>query len=146
MDGRAWHGHHRWILWLWLKGLWVSFGSFFMLCNLHGLDLHQKVKLCVALASLQWNIRKKTDWKVDLAWSSYGYRKCMFVDSLTGYLYIYVLSTMFIIECGVVISVWRCNPISFKHMSLRCLLFDPQWTTYHFRPIFLNMFWNVVFP
>ena len=31
---------------------------------------------------------------------------------------------------GVVINIWRHSPISFKHVSLRCLLFRPQQTTY----------------
>ena len=37
---------------------------------------------------------------------------------------------MFTIECRVVISIWRCGPISFKHVSLWCLFFDPHQTTY----------------
>jgi hypothetical protein len=30
----------------------------------------------------------------------------------------------------MVIDIWRRGPISFEHVSLRCLLFDPHWTTY----------------
>ena len=34
------------------------------------------------------------------------------------------------VECGVVIKIGRHSPISFKHVSLRCLVFDPHQTTY----------------
>ena len=37
---------------------------------------------------------------------------------------IYVLPIMFTIECRVVISIWKCSHIFFKHVSLQCLLFD----------------------
>ena len=32
------------------------------------------------------------------------------------------LPIMFTIKCGVVNQIWRCSPISLKHMSLWCLL------------------------
>ena len=35
---------------------------------------------------------------------------------------------MFDMECGVVIDTQRRSLISFKHVSLRCLLFDPHRT------------------
>ena len=37
---------------------------------------------------------------------------------------------MFIIKCRVVINIWSHSSISFKHVSLWCLLFDPHRTTY----------------
>ena len=46
----------------------------------------------------------------------------MFVDFFK--LNIYALPIMFIIECRVVISIWKCSRIFFKHVSLQCLLFD----------------------
>ena len=33
------------------------------------------------------------------------------------------------IECRRVVDVWRCSPISFKHVSLWCLLLDPRQRT-----------------
>ena len=41
-----------------------------------------------------------------------------------------VLLTMFIIECGIVDELCKCSPISFKHVSLCCLFFDPQLITH----------------
>ena len=40
-------------------------------------------KTCDALANLQWSIHKNHIEKLDLPWFSYGYQKCMFIDSLT---------------------------------------------------------------
>jgi hypothetical protein len=37
---------------------------------------------------------------------------------------------MFIIECRIVINIWRHRPICFKHVSIWCLLFDPHQNTY----------------
>jgi hypothetical protein len=42
----------------------------------------------------------------------------------------YVVSIVFNPKCRVVIEIWRRSPISFEHVSLRCLLFDPHRTTY----------------
>ena len=46
---------------------------------------------------------------------------------------------MLIVECKVGINTPRYNPISFKHVSLRCSLFDTHRTTYqssHLRSIY----------
>ena len=37
---------------------------------------------------------------------------------------------MFIVECRVVIKIWRGYPIPLKHVSSCCLIFDPHQTTY----------------
>ena len=65
---------------------------------------------------------EKPGWKSNVPWFSYGYRKCMFVNFLTEYIDPPIVS---IIECRIVINIWRRSPISFKYMSLWCWLFDP---------------------
>ena len=42
----------------------------------------------------------------------------------------HVFPIVFTIECRVVINIWRRGPISFKRVSLWCLLFGPYRTTY----------------
>ena len=55
---------------------------------------------------------------------SYDYRKRVFVDfSLNSLL---VLAIMFLIECGIANKILRRSAISFKHVSLWCLLYDPH--------------------
>jgi hypothetical protein len=70
---------------------------------------------------------QKPDWKSDLPKFSYGYHKCVFVDFLAGDM---GLPIVFTFECRDVINIWRCSPISPKHVSLWGLLFDPCRTTY----------------
>ena len=65
-------------------------------------------------------IYQKSDWESSFSSFSYGYWKCMVVD----------FPIVFTIECRVVINIWRCSPISFKHKSLWCLLFDPHRAIY----------------
>jgi hypothetical protein len=50
---------------------------------------------------------------------------CLLIPSLN----ILVLPIMFTIECGVN-KIWECGPISFKHVSIWCLFFDPHLTTH----------------
>ena len=52
-----------------------------------------------------------------------------FVDSLICMDWT-VLPTVFTIECGVVNKICRRDPISFKHVSLWCLFFDPHLITH----------------
>ena len=52
----------------------------------------------------------------------------MFVDSLIEYTS--VPNCVFTIESGVVEGVGKCRLITFKHVSLWCLSFDPHLTTH----------------
>jgi len=61
---------------------------------------------------------------------------------------------VFTIEYRVVKTIWRRSPISFKHVTLQCLLFDPHYIIYqsksrgsikkmsHLRPIYLTYIWS----
>ena len=66
-----------------LQGMRVLFYLFFTFSNFWWLDLHNET--CVALANLRWSFSKNwiENWT---SWFSYGYWKCMFVDSLTEYI------------------------------------------------------------
>ena len=50
-----------------------------------------------------------------------------FVDSLTEYI---TLPIVFTVKCRAIDHVQRRSPISFRHVSLWCLLLDPHRTTY----------------
>ena len=52
--------------------------------------------------------------KSDLVCYSYGYWKCMFVDTLSEYI---SPPNVFTTECGVVNKIERRSPISFRHGS-----------------------------
>ena len=81
----------------------------------------------VALAILWWNICK---YRIE-NWTSLAL--VMIIGSaclLLCELHTEVLPIVFGIECRVVINIWRRSLISFKHVSLRCLLCDPHRTTY----------------
>ena len=67
----------------------------------------------------------KSKWKLDLPWRSYDYWKCMFVGFSTEY-----TSPPNNFRYRVWSSWWilRHNPISFKHVSLGYLFFDPHQT------------------
>ena len=45
--------------------------------------LFQKFLLVTCMNKPMMKCQQKLDWKTDLPWCSYSYRKCMFVDSLT---------------------------------------------------------------
>lgn len=68
--------------------------------------------------------QQKLHWN-PVSWFTYGNWKCMSVDSLTNS----VLAIVFTIECGVNDKTWRPSPISFKHLSLRCVKLDSHLTT-----------------
>ena len=108
-----------------LYGMWVWFGLIFMFSNFYRLDLHNKT--CVAWANPQWNICKN---RIENRTSPYvvmGTRgACFLIFELDTQ----VLPIVFIIECRVLINIWRCSPISIKHVSLWYLLFHPHRTTY----------------
>lgn len=75
----------------------------------------------------------------------------MFVDLLIGYI---GPPNCIHIECGTTNHTWRRRSISFKHTSLRCLLFDPHQTTHrwntwvssrktsHLRPVYITLVCN----
>lgn len=103
--------------------VWVLFGSFFsMFSNFLLIRSSSKRKSCVALVLPQWNICQKRIGKTD----------------------------MFVVECGVLIQIWRGNPISFGHVSSWCFVFwsskNHVLVTYrgpikkigHLRPIYLT--------
>ena len=87
--------------------------------NFSQLSSHNKT--CVALANLQWNHQQKSDWKSNLPLFSYGYQKCIFVDSSFEYK---GFSNCVHFECEVVNKSWRLCPIYVKHVSLCFLFFD----------------------
>ena len=95
----------------------------FHVLNFYRLALNNRT--CVASANLRWNICKNRIeirtfldlvMVIGCAWLA--------VDFLTGYTH--VLPTVFTIECIVVMNIWRRSPISFKHVSLWCLLTEPH--------------------
>ena len=43
---------------------------------------------------------------------------------------IYVFSFIFIFACGIVNKIWKCNLVSFEHMSLWCFCLDPHRITH----------------
>ena len=49
---------------------------------LHRVGLHNETHVA-SLPNRRWDVCKKTDWKSDLPWLSYGSRKCVFVDFLS---------------------------------------------------------------
>jgi hypothetical protein len=63
---------------------------------------------------------------VDRLLFGYGYHNCLFIGSATN---AHLLPIVFIIGCNVVIEMWRRNPISFEHVLLWSLFFDPHLTT-----------------
>lgn len=62
-------------------------------------------------------------------WSvtSYGYWKCMIVESLSEYIN---PPTCIHFRHGVVNMIWRCSPMSFKNVSLWCVFYDYDLTTH----------------
>ena len=128
--------------------MWVLFGSNFMFSNFYQLYLHNKT--CIALANLQWNIYKNwiENWtNLDVVMVSGS--ACSLISELDTY----VLPMMFIIECRVVIMIWRCSPMSFKHVffMMFALRSPPNHIplkyrglikkTSHLRPIYLKWWW-----
>ena len=96
----------------------------FMFSNLYQLDLHNKTR--VALAHLD-----KTSANLD--WNHVSPHILRFIGSaclLISWMDTLILTIVFTIECREVINItWHC-PISFKHVSLWCLFFDPCRITY----------------
>ena len=96
----------------------------------------------------------KPNRKSDLIWFSYGYQNRVFVDFLIGYRK--ALPIVLIVECRVVISIWRCSPISSKGVSLFMLFAlwssplnhipikyrEPIKRTSHLKPIYLSCSWT----
>jgi hypothetical protein len=70
---------------------------------------------CISKSTMKH--QRKLVWKLDLRWFSYGYCKCMFVDSLTEFIRPPIV---FNIQCGVVNKMWWCSLISLKYVSLWC--------------------------
>ena len=103
----------------------MLFGLFFYVLQLLPIRFTQQDSCCVGKFKMKH--MQNPYWKSDLIWFSYDYRKHVFVDFRNEY--IKVLPIMFNIECRVVISIRRCIPISFKYVSLWCLLFDLHRTT-----------------
>jgi hypothetical protein len=60
------------------QGMWKLFGVFFMFFYVS--------RLCCIGISMMKHRQNKPCWKLDLSWLGYGYRKCMFIDSLTKYI------------------------------------------------------------
>ena len=109
----------------WTQIMWVIFDLFVMFANFYKLGLH--VNACVAFANLQWNV-KKHQTSHDLV---IVYWKCMFVGSL---IITWVPPLLFPscvhFKCGVVKTFCRCSQISFEHVSLRCVSYDPHVITH----------------
>ena len=105
--------------------MWVLFGLFLMFFNFYGLDSHNKS--CVALATLRCNICKnRNENRTSLKWVMIIGSACLLISSLNTW----ILSIVVIIECRVVIDIWRRSPMSSEHESLWCLPFDPHWSIY----------------
>ena len=104
-------------------GMWVVFGSFSMFSNFYQLDLINKNP--GTLATLQWNICK--------SWISpylvMAIRSACLFGFLSGYTH-RSSQLCYSSECRADLHVRRRSPVSFKHLSLHCLFFDPHWTTY----------------
>ena len=62
------------------KGIWVLFGSFFKFSDFYWLDLHWKFLSYISNSTMKH--QQKMNWKMDFLWSSYDYRKRIFVDFL----------------------------------------------------------------
>ena len=62
----------------WYVEVVMGFVIFSTVFNFDRRDLHNET--CVALANLRWSVTKKWEWKLDLPWCSYGYRKWVFID------------------------------------------------------------------
>ena len=128
---------------------WVLLGSFFMSSKLLVPSRFTHQNLCCISKS-----KSKHEHKLDFMWSSYGFQKCMFVDSLDEFIgsfnRIYSLSNM-----EQWIKIWRRNPIALKHVSSWCLFFDPhlphtklnirltghKWLVFLIRPLYLIGMW-----
>ena len=103
--------------------MWVLFGFFLHVLRLLPIRFTQQNSCCISKPPTKH--MQKPYRKLDLPCFRYDSRKCMFVDILTIYPYLFPL--VFTIECRVVINICQ---ISFKHVSLWCLLFGPCRTTY----------------
>ena len=79
---------------------------------------------------------------------SYGYQKCMFIDFLNWIVKVSQLCSLRNVYYLLIFV--NVDQILFKHVCLRCLLFDPHRATYqinyrgptnkssHLRPTYLN--------
>jgi hypothetical protein len=65
------------------------------------LDLHNKIR--VASPNVWWKHMQKSDWKSDLPWCRYGYRKCLFVDFMFSNSYILDLHNK---TCVALANLW----------------------------------------
>jgi hypothetical protein len=92
-----------------------------------GRTLH--LRICVALASLWQSINR---CQIEFHNSSnlfYGYWEGLFVDFSTEYSSLNQLCSL--LSVGAISKILRCSLISFRHLSIRCLFFDPHVTTHH---------------
>ena len=107
-----------------IYGMWVLFSLFSMSLNFYWLNVHNKI--CVAISNLWWsnnNIGIKD-------WTSHDFG--MLIGSwclLISWPNKRVLLDIHTIECEAVNKSWRCNLVSFEHVSLWCLFFR-HWTTH----------------
>ena len=79
--------------------------------------------------------------KSDLPLFGYGYQKCMFL--LNPWLNTQVFPVVFTVECGVVNTYLRHDPISLKHVSLwRLFLILSEAHTNRITPAYLTQVWQ----
>ena len=116
-----------------------------MFLDFYQLDVHNKTR--TKFANLQRNICENLVWKLDLPWINFDRRKCKYIGFLIKYTN---PPTTFTVECRTVVNIRRRGPITFKHVSMWCLVvsFHPhqtyQWNLgaqlrklNHLRPIHL---------
>lgn len=90
-------------------------------CPLTSIDYgHITKSVCIHSKSTM-NYVEKPDWKSHLLYCSYGCGKCMFVGFLKfGYTHVFLV--VFTIRCRIFMNIWRCRPISFKHVTIFMML------------------------
>ena len=100
-------------------GIWVLFGLWFML----------SLQLLPIWFTKQSNIKPKTTGrKIGLKnWIISG---CMLISWLNTHVFFLFFFPIVLLtnECWVVSKTWRRSPISFEHVYLWCLFFDPHQT------------------
>ena len=103
-----------------VSGTWVCFFVCFVFSNFCWLDSTQQDLFCVNKSPMKHI--QKTDWKSDVPWFSYGYRKCMFVDFLLDMIH----------RSSQSCSLLRSSPIFFRHV---CFMIFVMWFSLNYIPI-----------
>ena len=100
-----------------------SLVSVFMFSDFYRLDLLNRTRIALAKFVMKHQKKRKKkkkkmlkmDWKWGLPWFSYGCQKCMFCW-LLDVMHSQVLPIVFIIECRIVVIIWRPSPVFFEHI------------------------------